>query len=564
MLQVFVFGQDFKLDHLGDGYFTPPVNHRISLSGNFCELRNNHFHAGLDFRSARGVEGDDILATAKGYISRIKIESGNYGNAIYINHPCGLTSVYAHLQKFRPDIAAYVHLAQLESETFEIDICPDTTTFRVNQGEVIGQMGNTGHSFGPHLHFEIRDTKTQIALNPVQFGLNIEDERPPTIENLAFEALDQRLNPIGQTNIPLKASHGGFVSLRDTVEIPAWRGGFVVAAYDRQNNSSFKNGVYKIEVIGLDSTIFKFEAEQCSFDETRQMNAHVDYARRITTGQWAHRCHILPNNTLSMYDTSLGNGVIMLYEGKPQPIGIVLSDFHGNESHIKLFVKRKKQEVQPKQETFHAAFKFDKANFYSTPELSLLCPSDALFSDVNLVFAPALDSLGKLTAIKVGAKTIPTKRNLILHINQHLVDTNYLSKAVLIYKDHRTGKDCSAGASMDSTGLSISLPYLGLYQLEYDSVSPSIASLTNKRSFSRGETIKFKIKDNFEVIGLAREMSISQWLNNEWIVGTFDLKSNTLSIPIQDSWTTGIHTLKIRAEDDKNNSTERAFEISIN
>ena len=145
--------QILNLEKLAKGYFVTPVNHRISLSGNFCELRNNHFHAGLDFRSARGTEGDDILASAKGYISRIKIESGNYGNALYINHPCGLTSVYAHLQKFKPEIAAYIHAAQLESESFEIDICPDTTLFKVDQGDVIGQMGNTGHSFGPQSSF---------------------------------------------------------------------------------------------------------------------------------------------------------------------------------------------------------------------------------------------------------------------------------------------------------------------------------------------------------------------------------------------------------------------------
>ena len=384
LFQVCALAQELNLEKLKDGYFVAPVDHRISLSGNFCELRNNHFHAGLDFRSARGTEGDDIRATARGYISRIKIESGNYGNAIYINHPCGLTSVYAHLQQFESDIAAFVHAAQLESESFEIDICPDTTDFRIQQGEIIGQMGNTGHSFGPHLHFEIRETSTQIALNPVQFGLSIEDHRPPTIENLSFETLDQRLNPIGQTPIPIKTVNGGITSVEDTVDLPAWRGGFVVSAYDRQDNSSFKNGVYKIEVFHNDSCVFRFEASQCSFEETRQMNAHVDYARRITSNQWAHRCHILPNNTLSMYDKSIGKGIISLFEHKPQPVQIVLADYHGNESRINLLVKRKHSDVPQKSKTYHAAFKFDKANFYSTPELSILCPSDALFSGRQL------------------------------------------------------------------------------------------------------------------------------------------------------------------------------------
>ena len=193
-----------------------------------------------------------------------------------------------------------------------------------------------------NLHFEIRETSTPTGTESrVQFGLNVKDQRPPTIENLAFEALDQRLNPIGQTKIPLTVHNGKHAFLDDTVVLPAWRGGFVVAAYDRQDNSSFKNGVYKIEVFCGDSSIFQFEATHCSFEETRQMNAHVDYARRMTNNQWAHRCHILPNNSLSMYDTSKGNGVITLFEEKAQPISIVLTDYHGNASRIQLMVKKK-------------------------------------------------------------------------------------------------------------------------------------------------------------------------------------------------------------------------------
>jgi hypothetical protein len=265
-----------------------------------------------------------------------------------------------------------------------------------------------------------------------------------------------------------------------------------------------------------------------------------------------------------MYHNQAGNGVVPLFERKAQPISIVISDYHGNESRIDLWIKRTEQESLSNSETFHAAFKFDKANFYSTPELSLLCPSDALFYDANLIFAPAIDSMGKLTEIKIGEKTIPIKQNLVLHINKRLLDTQFISKAVLIYKDHRTGKDFSAGASEDSSGISISLPYLGLFELNYDSISPIISPKTKFRPFSEGETINFRVKDNFEVIGLARELRISQWLDDQWIVGNFDLKSNTLTIPVQKSWPPGAHMLKIEAKDDRNNTSVSELEILIN
>ena len=174
-----------------------------------------------------------------------------------------------------------------------------------------------------------------------------------------------------------------------------------------------------------------------------------------------------------------------------------------------------------------------------------------------------MDSSGRLTAIRVGSKTIATKRNPVLHISRRLVDTGLISKAIMIYKDHRKGIDFSAGAVVDSAGLTISLPYLGLYELGYDTVAPSISLLSKTMTFSEGDKIKLKIKDNYDVIGLASELKISQWLDQQWVVGNFDLKSNTLRIPIRKSWPKGPHSIKVRAEDDKLNVSETEFKILI-
>ena len=158
-------------------YFSSPLDIDLILSGSFAELRNNHFHSGLDIKT-QGREGLKIYASASGYVSRIKISRYGYGKALYIKHPNGYTSVYAHLQKFSPEIEAYVKKRQYQGETFELELFPKAGILKVLDRQLIAFSGNTGGSGGPHLHFEIRDNQER-PLNPLTFGFDIKDTTPP-------------------------------------------------------------------------------------------------------------------------------------------------------------------------------------------------------------------------------------------------------------------------------------------------------------------------------------------------------------------------------------------------
>jgi murein DD-endopeptidase MepM/ murein hydrolase activator NlpD len=185
--------------------FRSPINFPLLLSGTFAELRPNHFHGGLDIKpKKRGRQGDAIVAIADGYVSRIRSSAYGYGNAVYIKHENGYSSVYAHLQKFTPNLVDFVTAKQYENQSFEIDIMPKIDSFKVKKGEQIGYLGTTGGSLGPHLHFEIRENSSEKTVNPLLFGLNVSDNSPPFMQLLKVYELNHLQETINSTEYTVK------------------------------------------------------------------------------------------------------------------------------------------------------------------------------------------------------------------------------------------------------------------------------------------------------------------------------------------------------------------------
>jgi hypothetical protein len=563
-LPLFIIAQKPEFPEVDSGYFQSPINHSIRLSGNFCELRNNHFHAGIDLKSSNGQPGDDIMSVAEGFISRIKVSRSGYGNTVYIDHDCGLTSVYAHLHSFTDEIAQFVEKRQMSAETFEIDVKLDSSLFKIHQGELIGQMGNSGFSYGPHLHFELRHTASEVPINPMFYDFPLTDIRPPQIQDLTINWLDHRSNTIGSQNVSLRKEENVWVSSEDTIEVPAWRVGLTLATYDRQDGSSNKNGVYQIRC-ELDGTkTYQFTASHCSFEETNQINAHVDYEKRYRTGQWSHLCYRLPNNTLSMYDTMTNDGILSLFVHKVQRLVITVEDFHGNETSVSFYLKRKEGDYSQNPVNYHALFEYDRSNFYTSGGLSLVSQFDGLYQDLPLVIAPSLDEKKHLREVRIGHPTYPIKKHLKLSLEKSLYNQKLADKAVLIFQESRKGKHKSVGSSISDNGLEVSIPYLGLYGLGYDTIAPTITPISWKQEVTEGEMLVWKIKDNFEVTGNARGLRFDCRLNDEYILGIYDLKSDRLEIQVKNSWPKGRHLLSIIVTDDKENTNKWSRQIIIN
>jgi hypothetical protein len=293
-------------------YFRSPVDTIIVLAGNFAELRPNHFHGGLDIKTGN-KERMPIHAVADGYVSRIKVSSFGYGRVIYITHPNGFVSVYAHNSSFNDAIGTYVKDRQYLQMRFEIELFPKPGELPVKQGEVISLSGNTGQSSGPHLHFEIRDEKTEKAINPLLFGLPVKDNVKPQLTKIKIYPADENgtVNGSGKSvECAVKAGKGGYVlAIADTLVLSG-NIYFGLEGYDSETHRAGKNGLYSIELQLNNSRIFYCEMNKIGFDETRCMNTYIDYPAYIKAGKFIHRSYVEQNNKLGIYKDVINKGVV--------------------------------------------------------------------------------------------------------------------------------------------------------------------------------------------------------------------------------------------------------------
>ncbi len=317
-----------------EGYFDLPLDRTIYLSGTFGELRPGHFHAGIDIKSINGRPGEKILSSAGGYVARIKVSPYGYGNALYIAHPNGYTTVYAHLDRFTPEIAEYVKQKQYELKRFAVDLYPRADQFKVSKGGHIGYLGNSGGSYGPHLHFEIRRTSDQVPINPLLHGIPVNDSRKPVIDGIMIYYLNSSNEPIYSIQYePIEVSPGKY-TLPDTLIEGAWRIGVGISTTDRMDQVSNKNGVYSIQLSVDETRQFGFRMQELSFSRTRYLNAHIDYAARLETRKYFNLCFPQSGNKLTIYEKDNENGVIELFAGKPRSIRISVKDAAENESEV--------------------------------------------------------------------------------------------------------------------------------------------------------------------------------------------------------------------------------------
>lgn len=311
-------------------YFRNPLNIPMQLAANFGAVRTNHFHMGLDLRT-NSQENLSVLAAADGYVSRIKVERYGFGNAVYITHPNGFTTVYAHLNKYFDKLDEYVKEKQYKDEKWEQDITFQPGQFPVTKGQLIALSGNTGGSAGPHLHFEIRDTKTEECLNPLLFGFNIPDSVAPIISGLYW--YDRRFSTYepGANGITVKKVGSTYTT--DVVRVNSPMISFGIKAVDKANQG-FNLGIYKAEILMDGKQIYGFSIDKVSYDDTRYLNGCIDYTKFIRDKVGIQHLSSLPGMKLQNYNTSNLSGIINLQDEDVHNIEIILKDVKGNTSRL--------------------------------------------------------------------------------------------------------------------------------------------------------------------------------------------------------------------------------------
>ncbi|MDO4228736.1 MAG: M23 family metallopeptidase [Capnocytophaga sp.] len=521
--------------------FISPLDIPLLLSGNFGELRPNHFHAGVDFKTL-GKEGLNIYAINEGYISRIKVGPYGYGKALYITHPNGYMSVYAHLQKFSPAIEEYVKKRQYAQKTFEIELYPKATELPIKKAEVIGLGGNTGSSAGPHLHFEIRDSSAK-ALNPLLFGYDIKDNIPPDVYQLMGYSLGLDAQ-IDQSQLPrqinlTKQPNGTF--LADKI-IASGTIGFGIQSIDKQNDTYHLNGVYKVTLQVNGSPQFQYIFDKLNFNEARYINAFMDYVAYTEKKSKIQLLYKNKGNQIStIYTVNKNDGKIDIQEGMSYIITIIVEDIKGNTTRINVPIEGKKQELrEPRPVAEGKLLVASRDQYYIFENGNVYFPENTFYEDFLIQIGSKNDT------ITIHNPSVAVHKFFNLSIENKRFKEEELPQVFIARLDEKNKP--SAEKTIYKNGVfTTRTRNLGKFTLMKDTIAPVLKPINFKPNTNvTASTLKVEVKDD-----LSGVESYSASLNGEWILFEYDPKTRSLVFDFSDIDTkkTNSYKLEMTAKD---------------
>ncbi|MBY0488051.1 MAG: M23 family metallopeptidase [Flavobacteriaceae bacterium] len=534
--------------------FRLPLDIPMQLSGNFGELRPNHFHAGFDFKTNQR-EGLNVYAACDGYISRIKISNAGYGKAIYITHANGYTTVYGHLQKAVGFIQDKIIALQYAEKSYEIEAFFKPGELVVNKGDIIALSGNTGGSEGPHLHFEIRDNKTEKIINPLLFGLELKDTKKPIVSSLmaypidATSVVNQSKRPV-VVNLSLQ-SDGTYLS--ETV-LATGRIGFGISATDSDNVSYNPNGTYKTQLFSNGKPVFGFLFDEMVFDEARYVNAFIDYERYKKMRQRVQKLFMKQPFNWSNIRQNSENGIFNVTPNFTGIQRVEVSDFYDNKTIISIPVVYSSQpslisEV-PKTTKYFVKAKSD-SNF-EKENVSVYFPAGTFYDDFYLNF----DVRNKI--LYLHEDIVPAHSNFTIEFEDK-ISTDEQKKKMFIATVNGNKLGYLTTKLTGST-FSCKTKTLGQFTLAKDTAAPkiTISKPIEGKWITAQKSISLTISDD-----LSGVKSYNGYLNGEWVLFEYESKLKRLTHVFDDSLLLeGANKLKVVVTDNVGNST--IFETQFN
>lgn len=531
------FSTHIRAQEFSAGYFSPPLDGILQLSGTFAELRGNHFHSGIDIRT-NSKEGFPVRACADGYVVRIKIQQGGFGKAIYVNHPNGYTTVYAHLLSLNEAIDNFTRAKQYEMESFEVDLFPPKGLLQVKKGEVIALSGNSGASEGPHLHFEVRETNTELPVDPLLFDFPVKDWIRPTMHGLRIypegfnSYVDGSSEPVSLT----LAGWGPVYRLKisDTVEV-AGNFSLGISATDLLNETSNRNGVVRFEVFIDSIQVFQWKASKFGFHETRYINSFIDYPHYYTTNQRFMRTHVDPGNKLSMYQYKPGSGIFNIIPGNIHYVKVVVADSKNNESILRFMIKgfsteeallNLKKTAPEGKNTAGMLFTVDKLNTFSIPGLRMSLPGKCLYDSIRFqysVLPPLINSYS--ATYQIHNPEVPLHDYFDLAIKADTIPGISSSKLTVV-RLNSLNRPVSLGGKYENGFIKVRVRDFGRYTVMADTTAPVIKSVNirDEMELKGNKDIQIQISDNLSGIKTYRGT-----LNGAWILMDYDAKNKLLT-----------------------------------
>jgi murein DD-endopeptidase MepM/ murein hydrolase activator NlpD len=542
-------------------YFRNPLDIPMSLTANFGELRPGHWHMGLDLRTDQ-KENLPVYASADGYVAHIGIRSLSFGKFMIINHPNGYSTLYAHLNGFYPDLENYVRQKQKEKESWTIELDFTESDFKVKKGDVIAKSGNSGGSQGPHLHFEIRDTKTQRSLNTLLFDFDIEDNVPPGIARLAI--YNRSVSTYLQTPqmIAVVKTDSGYFTKPRKILTGYNKLSLAISATDRISGSDGVNGIFGANLYYDSLAEIGFYIDSITYDESDYINAHIDKRYRNAGGPFVQHLSKLPGFRGHIYQGSGSNGIIELNDTLVHDISIEVLD--ANENRSTLFFQVQYNEAMAKNIKRPVSGKLlipAQVNIVDEREFEAYMPEECLYDSIPFSYSQqSVFPAGSVTAQhRFGDPVYPLHSDFSVRLKAAKALSGELKNKLVILKEWKGAKAVRSGKfhsdSYRNGWISAAFDNLGNFQAFIDTIPPVINAPGKGKDtldLSPLSRIVFSPSDNFGVRSFRAE------LDGEWLMFSNDKGRSHVYI-FDEQCPYGVHELKVRVEDIVGNSTEKTW-----
>jgi hypothetical protein len=538
-------------------YFRHPLAIPMELVANFGELRSNHWHMGLDIRTQQR-ENLPVYAAAEGYIAKIKIEPGGFGRALYLNHPNGLTTLYAHLNDFAPAIEQWVKAEQYRLQSWAVELEVPPQLFAVTKGQLIAYSGNTGGSQGPHVHFEIRDTRTEKCLNPLLFGFPIRDAIPPTISRLALYDRNRSVYQQTPQSVSLKKGGANYgLATGNVLRSASNRISFAMATIDRFTGYTNPNGVYCARIWMDDVLQSEFVLDSIDYNETRYMNAHTDYRYKAVGGPWLQHLSRMPGDTSAVYHRTPTDGVLYLADTATRQVRIEVLDAAGNSSAV-LFGVRYDPKLQQSYTQATELLVPGEVNVFERDSFELYTSEFAVYDTVPITFSQNGGGAANAysTLFTFLSASIPTHDSVTVRIkmpqNMEAEQTGRL-----VIKSVAGTRTVIEKARISGGWASAKFRQFGTFQLLADTLPPTVSppgagAVIDARKLNR---ILFTPKDNLDKIA-----SFRAEVNGQWLRFTND-KGRTWIYNFDEKFPQGESKLRVAVTDIAGNETIKEWAI---
>ncbi|MEC8459194.1 MAG: M23 family metallopeptidase [Bacteroidota bacterium] len=546
MQKIFLFiGFLLTLNSANAQKFEPsaPLDIPLILSGTFAELRSNHFHGGIDIKT-QGRSGLKVSAVADGYVSRISVSPYGYGNALYLRHPEGYTTVYGHLNAFYPELEQWIEYQLRDRSKNYGNLYPGANQFPVSRGQLVAFSGNTGGSFGPHLHFEIRDTKTEEPVNPLEFGIKVQDNKKPDLKGLMWTDRDFE-------------GYGSFTD-GDTIEMNKTKG-FDIFTTDQQDGANNNNGVYLIEAKADGQVFFTAHYNRINFNTSRFINAHINYPIYSSQRVRYTRLYELENNPLKITTTypilnrsfEASKGWISVAADSIVEISVSIFDFQKNQRNLIFYLKG-----SPTLNDYSVSEGLDwrkDQNLVIGP-IKIHIPSGALYN----TDAFNLYKKGDDTYV-IGEAVVPLQKHMTIHWELDSLQQN--KEGWFVWEYDSRGKKSAITGKRNGDVLQLTTRSTGSYQLDQDVKKPEVSlikSVPAKRSNSTFMEIQVRAED--DKTGIDR---YSARIDGSFARIDFDYKKDLLKVIVPKELTEGNHNLRIVVIDGVGNTTTKEYIITL-